>query len=35
MNKVKNVGLFLLFDGEIDTTSLILKLWDKKLMFMY
>jgi 5-formyltetrahydrofolate cyclo-ligase len=31
MNKVNHVGLFLSFDGEIDTTPLIFKLWDKKI----
>lgn len=31
MNKVKNVALFLSFDGEIGTESLIKKLWEKNI----
>ncbi|HXK00385.1 MAG TPA: 5-formyltetrahydrofolate cyclo-ligase [Buchnera sp. (in: enterobacteria)] len=31
INKVNNVGLFLSFDGEIDTQPLILKLWNKNI----
>lgn len=31
MNKVKDVALFLSFDGEISTESLIIKLWEKNI----
>ncbi|CAL4323667.1 5-formyltetrahydrofolate cyclo-ligase [Buchnera aphidicola (Pemphigus immunis)] len=31
MNRVKNVALFLSFDGEIGTESLIIKLWEKNI----